>query len=95
MYGQEECAAAFLPVPLVSETELGDDPEDESCLDQLLPNGVSFRCGSTTEMVPRRWQRTPVTIRRMKGNQPADLLIEELRNMRNLSHPCNFLYYLS
>ena len=90
IYGpEEECAATFLAVPLVTETELGDGPADESCPDKLLPIGVSYRCGSATEMVPKRWHTTPVTIRRMKGNQPADHLIEELRNLRNLSHPGN------
>ena len=86
IYGNEECAVEFGPIPLITETELGDDPADESNLDQLLPQGVTYKCGSTSEMVPRRCDRTPVTIRRMKANQPADLLIEELRNISSLRH---------
>lgn len=79
------------PVPLVNESEISD-PDDDGCgaetdLNGLLPRGIAYRAGPTTEMVPRRWHQTPVTVRRMKDNQPPDLLFEELHSMSRLRHP--------
>ncbi|XP_045035424.1 inactive serine/threonine-protein kinase TEX14-like isoform X1 [Daphnia magna] len=91
LYGRGESAAALWPVPLISETEISD-PDDDGCgaeadLNGLLPRGIAYRCGPTTEMVSRRWHQTPVTIRRMRDNQPPDLLFEELQSMSRLRHP--------
>ncbi|XP_046455996.1 uncharacterized protein LOC124203305 isoform X4 [Daphnia pulex] len=91
LYGRGESAAALWPVPLISESEISD-PDDDGCgveadLNGLLPRGIAYRSGPTTEMIPRRWHQTPVTIRRMRDNQPPDLLFEELQSMSRLRHP--------
>ena len=91
IYGHGESAAALWPVPLVNESEI-IDPDAEGCgveadLNGLLPRGVNYRSGPTTEMVGRLWGPTPVTIRRMRDNEPPDLLLEELDSMRRLRHP--------
>lgn len=90
-FGKGESAAALWPVPLVNESEISD-PDDEGCgveadLNGLLPRGVNYRTGPTTEMVARRWHQTPVSLRRIRDNQPPDLLLEELHSMSRLRHP--------
>ena len=45
------------PVPLVDEAEISD-PDDDGNV------GVTYKAGPTTEMVPRRWNQTSVTVRR-------------------------------
>ena len=103
LYGHGESAAAFWPVPLVSESQLSD-PDDDYCdvkaaLNGLMQKGVAFRVGPTTEMVPRRWHQTPqhhhnISIRRLKNNHPPDILFEELHNMSRLRHPGkDFFFY--
>ena len=91
IYGNGESAAALWPVPLVDETQLSD-PDDDYCdsdaaLNGLLPKGVAYRVGPTTEMVPRRWHHTAVTVRRLRENQTPDILFEELHSMSRLRHP--------
>ena len=80
-------------MPLVDEAEISDPDDDgndeEADLNGLIPRGVSYRDGPTTEMVPRRWNQTSVTVRRMKDNHQPDLLFEELRSMSRLRHPGN------
>jgi hypothetical protein len=80
---------------LISESEISD-PDDDGCgaeadVNALLPRGIAYRSGPTNEMISRRWHQTPVSIRRMKGNQPPDLLFEELRSMSRLRHPGKIL----
>ncbi len=80
---------------MISESEISD-PDDDGCgaeadLNGLLPRGIAYRSGPTTEMISRRWHQTPVTIRRMRDNQPPDLLFEELHSMSRLRHPGNIL----
>ncbi len=77
-------AADFWPVPLVNESEIVD--LDATVSNGLLPRGIDYRSGPTTEMVGRHWGLTPVTLRRMIGNEPSDLLQEELAKMRRLRH---------
>jgi hypothetical protein len=77
-------------VPLINESEISD-PDDEgrgarANLNGFLPRGIAYRSGPTTEMIPRSWYQTPVNIRRMKDEQPPDLLFEELRSMSRLRH---------
>ncbi|XP_046446927.1 inactive serine/threonine-protein kinase TEX14-like [Daphnia pulex] len=91
LYGRGESAAALWPVPLISESEISDPDDDaygaKADLNGYLPRGIAYRSGPTTEMISRRWLETPVTIRRMKDDQPPDLLFEELHSMSRLRHP--------
>lgn len=83
-YGKGESAAALWPVPLVNESEILH--LNANVVSVLLPSGIDYRSGPTTEMVGRHWGQSPVTLRRMRGNEPPDLLLEELSNMRRLRH---------
>ena len=97
MYGRGESAAALWPVPLVDESEIVDPDEDEcgieAALYGLLPRSVAYRSGATTEMVPRRWHQTPVTVRRIKDHHTSDILLEELHSMSRLRHPGIISYH--
>ena len=91
LYGRGESAAALWPVPLVDESQLSDPDDDfcemEAALNGLLPRGVAYRVGPSTEMVPRKWLQTAVSVRRLKENHPPDILFEELHSMSRLRHP--------
>lgn len=90
LYGRGESAAALWPVPLVNESDISDPDNDgygvEADLNGLLPRGVAYRCGPSTEFVSRRWHQTMISVRRMRDHQPPDLLVEELHNMSRLRH---------
>ena len=64
-----------------------DENDEEADLNGLLPRGVAYKSGPTTEMVPRRWHQTPVTVRRMKDNQRPGVPFKELRSISRLRHP--------
>ena len=90
LFGRGEFAAALWPVELIAETDVVDPDEGSGDdLNGLLPRGVNYRTGATTEMVARRWNQTSVSVRRTRDNLPPDLLLEELQNLSRLRHPGN------